>query len=221
MEYIFHTRFLTKGPDGYEVSGEPGVALSYLPMHEDGWIKAREWYERITATDTVLQISGENTLEQLERKTLESLGINTDLIPLPMKDMLRIGTKRELAWFSDYSITIGEALINFIQSDVWYSYILLRNTAGEVLKGIDKNLRYFIRSNEQGHNLPHVHVSYIKNSSASISILDGALLAGDLPYRALKVARKRIQANRNDLLRYWNAHTNGIKFDLNYYFSKQ
>ena len=92
---------------------------------------------------------------------------------------------------------------------------------GEVLSGADKDLRYFIRSNEQGHNLPHVHVSYRNEEHASICIVDGQLLAGALPKKALKIARNRILEQRETLLRYWNEHTNGVHFDINYLFQNQ
>ena len=45
----------------------------------------------------------------------------------------------------------------------------------------------FFEINEK-HHLPHIHVRY-QRSSASISIEDGALLAGDLPVRQMRMAQ--------------------------------
>lgn len=45
----------------------------------------------------------------------------------------------------------------------------------------------FYRDNEQ-HHTPHVHARY-QGNKASIAIEDGRILAGDLPYRQLRMVQ--------------------------------
>jgi hypothetical protein len=52
------------------------------------------------------------------------------------------------------------------------------------------------------HNKPHVHARY-QGTSASISIADGTVLAGELPARQLRMVQVWIDIHREELLADW------------------
>lgn len=217
-EIELRTAFLVKSANGYEVNGYPGVYIPILPHFDESLEAALEWYREIGASDTRVTISMSASLLELENRALASLQLTKK--PKPRRNLL-LGTRYELAWFDDEAMTVGDAVSRFSGDEELFAFILLNNQAGEVFDGTDKDLRYFIKSNEQGHNLPHVHVSYRNEDYASICIVDGKLLAGTLPKKALKAARNRILEQRETLIRYWNEHTNGVHFDINYLFQNQ
>lgn len=217
-EIVLKTAFLVKSANGYEVNGYPGVYLPILPHFDESLEAALEWYREVGASDTRVTISTSASLLELENRALASLQLRKK--PKPRSN-LRLGTRHELAWFDDDAMTVGDAASCFPGDEELFAFILLNKQAGEVFNGADKDLRYFIRSNEQGHNLPHVHVSHRNENHASICIVDGQLLAGTLPKKALKTAQNRILEQRETLLRYWNEHTNGVHFDINYLFQNQ
>ena len=77
-------------------------------------------------------------------------------------------------------------------------------------------------SKESGkHNMPHVHIEFGGNKEASISIIDGQVLAGVVPQKVLKVVRKRIADNHYELLLAWNRVTDGIDIDLEYFLKEK
>ena len=80
------------------------------------------------------------------------------------------------------------------------------------------NLRYYMHSNENcGHNEPHVHVEVLgeKNMDVSIEILHPEIYKGKMPSKYLKQAQKKIIREQKQLLKFWNARTNGLKVDIN------
>jgi hypothetical protein len=52
------------------------------------------------------------------------------------------------------------------------------------------------------HNLPHIHVRYA-GDKATVSIVDGAVLAGQFPARQLKLVQAWIEIHRDELLADW------------------
>lgn len=71
--------------------------------------------------------------------------------------------------------------------------------------GILISMRYY--DNEQ-HNLPHIHVKY-QDSKASISIVDGELLAGSLPKKQLRIVQAWVEIQRDSLLADWELAIEG------------
>lgn len=59
-----------------------------------------------------------------------------------------------------------------------------------------------------GHNLPHIHVDYA-GASASISIVDGALLAARLPPNQLPLVQAWIEIHQEDLMADWTLAIKG------------
>lgn len=58
---------------------------------------------------------------------------------------------------------------------------------------------YFL---QREHNPPHIHAIYGENVAA-ITIVDGKVLEGDLPAKALEMVREWISEHRDELLTIW------------------
>ncbi len=54
----------------------------------------------------------------------------------------------------------------------------------------------------QRHGLAHVHVRYAEHK-ASVAIVDGCMLAGNLPLRQLRLVQAWIEIHREELLADW------------------
>lgn len=94
--------------------------------------------------------------------------------------------------------------------------IFVSMDAGTVCE--EGQLRYFFNSHEAGrHNKPHVHVSDTSHE-ASISLFDGEVLAGELPKKLLKKARKKISEEQKYFVDCWNTLTDGLRVDVNHHF---
>lgn len=93
--------------------------------------------------------------------------------------------------------------------------ILLNMDAGEVFE--DDGIRYYIYSKESGrHNKPHVHVDVRHERSGVFSLMDGEQLDGDkIQKKDINRIQKRIEERREELIIYWNEHTDGLTVDLN------
>ena len=93
--------------------------------------------------------------------------------------------------------------------------LLLCMDAGEVFR--DDGIRYYMHSKEScSHNEPHVHVDIRHEKEGSFSILSGIQLAGDrIKTRDIRRIEKMIRDRKEELIRYWNLNTDGIKVDLN------
>lgn len=62
--------------------------------------------------------------------------------------------------------------------------------------------------NNNSHNLSHVHASY-QGMKASIAVEDGALLAGEIPARQLRMVQVWIDLHRDELFADWELAANG------------
>ena len=71
-------------------------------------------------------------------------------------------------------------------------------------------MEIFIKSKEQGHNEPHIHVKY-QNIEVSFSILSGEMLAGKLPTKNQRLIKDWILENADMLSQKWNELSDGIK----------
>jgi len=61
---------------------------------------------------------------------------------------------------------------------------------------------------KEKHHLPHIHARY-QGSHASIAIEDGAILAGDLPPRQLRMVQVWVDLHREELLADWEIAKGG------------
>ena len=99
--------------------------------------------------------------------------------------------------------------------------LIYSHQAGYVLDAED-GVKYRMYSKERGkHNVPHVHIEFYGDRNASISIIDGKVLSGDVPNKVLKIVRKRITENQYTLLSTWNKLTDGLRVDLDNYLKNK
>jgi hypothetical protein len=70
-------------------------------------------------------------------------------------------------------------------------------------------IRMFFRDTEK-HHVPHIHADY-QGQVAVYSILDGIVLAGELPPNKHKLVVAWIEIHHEDLLADWNLAVNGKK----------
>ena len=92
--------------------------------------------------------------------------------------------------------------------------LLLCMDAGSVFE--DDGIRYYMNSREAGkHNLPHVHVDIRHEDSGSFSIIDGKQLSKEkIKSSDVKKIQRKIAAKKEELIKYWNEHTDGLTVDL-------
>lgn len=82
-------------------------------------------------------------------------------------------------FIDDLDMTMAE-LADVIGSNRINLYALINGSAGEVYRGKVPGVTFCFHSKEQcSHSRPHVHVKYEHDYEASISIQDGAILAGE------------------------------------------
>lgn len=67
---------------------------------------------------------------------------------------------------------------------------------------------YMYFFDNERHKLPHIHARY-QGQQASFSILDGALLGGDLPLSKIKLVQAWIEIQRESLMADWELAVNG------------
>ena len=59
-----------------------------------------------------------------------------------------------------------------------------------------------IRTKEQRHNIPHIHAHY-QGENISVSLLDGTVLAGNIPKKNERIAVDYVLSHQNKLLNEW------------------
>ena len=71
------------------------------------------------------------------------------------------------------------------------------------------SIRIYLFDNRH-HNLPHIHARYAE-FEASISVIDGEILAGNLPRKQLRLVQAWIELRRDELMADWELAINGEK----------
>ena len=66
-------------------------------------------------------------------------------------------------------------------------------------------IRFEIRPKENGHNVPHCHASY-QGQEISISLLDGEVIAGNIPKQQQRFATTWVKRNLPVLQSCWNKY---------------
>lgn len=123
----------------------------------------------------------------------------------------------ELVEIEDPTIPLSTISKYYDISKALHIFFVLSNQAGDIW--VEDGLRYYMHSKEAGrHNLPHIHVDYKHECSATISLYDGKMVDEDMPRRVMKRASKKIMDNQRYLMECWNKLTDGLRIDLNVYF---
>lgn len=154
--------------------------------------------------------------------------LNRKIARLFKWDMVPLITAEDIYYYAGnerYTVNDKRALLVFLMDSyldrqhtgILHVSVLVCADAGSIDK--DGELRYYMYSNETGHNLPHVHVETLSHDyKASISLKDGELLAGSLPPKLLKKARNRINEKIGYFEECWATKTNGLVPDINHHF---
>lgn len=96
--------------------------------------------------------------------------------------------------------------------------VLVSCDAGEV--GSEWPLRFYVYSHESGrHNEAHIHVRDVGHRyEASVRISDGEIIAGELPAKYAKLAKRKILSDQAYFYNCWNTMTDGLKVDINHHY---
>ena len=60
----------------------------------------------------------------------------------------------------------------------------------------------------QHHHLPHIHARYAE-FEASLSLIDGEILSGELPRKQLRLVQAWIELRRDELMADWELASSG------------
>lgn len=93
--------------------------------------------------------------------------------------------------------------------------IFLKNFSDYGQIGKTNGIKFEIRTNEQGHNRPHLHVS-TSSASMSVAIDNGEVLAksGKISPAQTKKATEWIKNNKELVVSKWNELSNGFKIEV-------
>lgn len=107
--------------------------------------------------------------------------------------------------------TLNQSELNTLKQWV----VILRNISDFVQIAKLDGIRFEIRAKEQGHNIPHLHVS-TSSASLSIAIETGEILAqkGKIAPAQLKMAKIWVFENKDLLEKRWNEFSNGIEIKI-------
>jgi hypothetical protein len=61
---------------------------------------------------------------------------------------------------------------------------------------------------DERHKLPHIHAKY-QGQTASFSIMDGSVLAGEIPVTKMRLVQAWIEIHRKSLLADWELAVSG------------
>jgi Domain of unknown function (DUF4160) len=68
-------------------------------------------------------------------------------------------------------------------------------------------IRLYLMDNKQ-HNAPHIHAKYAE-FEASVAIVDGEILSGELPRKQLRLVQAWIELHRDELSADWDLAVGG------------
>jgi hypothetical protein len=68
---------------------------------------------------------------------------------------------------------------------------------------------YLYFFDDERHKMPHIHARF-QGSEASFSILDGAVLAGEIPPAKVRLVQAWIEIHRDELVADWELAVNGL-----------
>ena len=100
--------------------------------------------------------------------------------------------------------SIPKEIVGFLE-DV-FQIMEIRERVGTI-----RGIKFEVRTREQNHNKPHVHV-YYGEYEAAVAI-DGELLAGSLPHKQLKIVTGWLAFYEEEAYKAWNLAVRGEHFD--------
>lgn len=219
-----HFEILVDDGEQYYRGKDPGIAIcdyAYI-RGQDGvdcssfWEEQIKHYQKHMAFDFDLNVGPDSLIIDVANKIAEKIGFDKKRFsesPFPIylledNEFVEVVTPTVcMAVLSKYYNTFEDLHIFFV----------LCNQAGDIW--VEDGLRYYMNSREAGrHNLPHVHVDYRHETSATVSLYDGEMIEGDIPRKVMKRVKGKILDNQRYLMECWNKMTDGLCVDLNVYF---
>lgn len=178
---------------------------------EDHAVDINQIY-KICHIEFEMEIGPATTFRDVLERIFDASGIKKSVF-FKITSPLYCGVDEGLVHILNYDYPVSE-FIRF--NDEVYSLsacLIFSKYQGEIYR--EDNISYSIHSNEQGHNIPHVHVKVLgKDDTASVSILDGKILAGKLRQDACKKAVRLIERKREMFIDGWRSCTNGLDIDI-------
>jgi len=209
-------QFINRDEGCFHVGGNPGLEYSALYKRwELSTEAALQLYEELYLHECYIDIVMDDTVGGVIAKCEQAMGVPLSA-PKTRGHSLALGIQDDLLRFFDDDINVATIMKYYPDGQISDAYIVITNVAGELKIGSGK-LRYFIRSHEAGkHHEPHVHVTdSSRENSAAILLLNGEVLANSgLSSKQIKLAKKEIAENRDELIRHWNMNTDGIRIEL-------
>lgn len=208
----------------YYRTNDPGIAIcDYVHMRGlDGvdddsfWEEQKQHYQNHMAFDFHLDAGPDSSITEIANKIAEMIGFDEQRFAEgPIKIyLLEDGEFVEVVAPAVRISTLSKYYN--IREDL-HIFFMLSNQAGDIWN--EDGLRYYMNSRESGrHHLPHVHVDYKHEASATVSLYDGEMIESDLPGKVMKRVKRKVLDNQEYLLECWNKMTDGLRVDLNVHF---
>lgn len=217
-------KMLVNDGEQYYRSSDPGIAIcDYVYLRGlDGkdddsfWKEQKKHYQKHMSFDFHFDMGSDPPIISAANKIAGKIGFDKQRFTVsPFQIYLLIDGEFVEVVTPTISMSTLSKYYN-VREDL-HIFFMLSNQAGGIWN--EDGLRYYMNSREAGrHNLPHVHVDYRHEASATISLYDGEMIEGDIPQKIMKQVKERVLNNQRYLMECWNKMTDGLRVDLNVYF---
>lgn len=211
--------------DGLAYSKEnPGIAIAdyadFLGWTEDRteefWDKVTRHFAEKSHIDFFYNTEQTTTVGDITNEIMLRMKFNCEAVSSTATQTY-ILAKDEFVQILNPETSIGDVEKYYELEDGLQVFLVLSNQAGTIWN--NDGLRYYMNSKETGsHHIPHVHVDYKHESTASISLINGEVLDGKLPSKVLKKVKQRVADSREFLLQCWEKYTDGLRVNINHSF---
>lgn len=211
--------------DGLAYSKEnPGIAIAdyadFLGWTEERteefWDKVSRHFAEKSHTDFCYSTEQTTTVGDIINEIMLRMKLDCEAVSSTVTQTY-IFAQNEFVQILSPETSIGDIEKYYELEDSLQVFLVLSNQAGTIWN--NDGLRYYMNSKETGsHHIPHVHVDYKNESTASISLINGEVLVGKLPSKILKKAKKQVTDNREFLLQCWEKYTDGFRVNINHSF---
>ena len=219
-----HFKMLINDGEKYYISDNPGIALcDYVYMRglesiDDNrfWEEQLAHYQAHKAFNFDLDLVASSSIANISNAIAERIGFDKSKFAesYPRIYLLEDGEFVEIITPTVCISTLSKYYD--IREDL-HIFFMLSNQAGDIW--VEDGLRYYMQSKEAGrHHLPHIHVDYRHESSATVSLYDGEMIEGDIPKKVMKRVKAKVLNNKKYLMECWNKLTDGLRVDVNAYF---
>jgi hypothetical protein len=207
------------GEKGYCFDHDPGVCIE--PLSQYGQMDHMEICNRLKNIRKnpvfIDSLTCDETWDDLASNAAKALGF-PGLISHTFNDVKWGFLQGETIYFID-DIN-AKALSSFNTYPNSFLFIMYNSGAeyfhSNKYNANDEAVKYTLRPKERKHNIPHIHVDYRHEATASVRISPCEFLeeSGHFPGKVRKAIISRITDNMELLLTEWNRMTKGVHADL-------